>query len=190
MPSRPFTPACCWTRLTPCPWKYAVERYSPYIRLKRSSCTNDDPKFDVSDSATLNAGPSRRVDPSVSQASCLVSSFACLLYRAKNLCCEVSSWSRRSVIWSALNCVIGFVTYVLPGAFGSGIYRRKNCACGERRLVGIWLFANCVRVATPPTVVVVSGSKIGARPLKSPWRCAADGTLLTSTTPCCLRWPS
>ena len=138
------------------------------MRLKRSSWTSDDPKFDVSDNATLNAGPWRRVDPSVSHASCLVSSFACLLYRAKSLCCELSSWSSRSVIWSALNCVIGFDTYVLPGAFGRGMYRRKNCACGEMRFAGIWLFANWVRVATPPTVAVVSGSKIGARPLKSP----------------------
>ena len=37
------------------------------------------------------------------------------------------------------------------------------------RFAGIWLLANCVRVATPATVVVESGSNIGARPLKSPW---------------------
>ena len=64
--------------------------------------------------------------------------------------------------------MIGFDTYVLPGAFGSGMYWLKNCACGDRRFGGITLFANCVRVVTPPAVAVVSGSKIGARPLKSP----------------------
>src|SRR6185503_166083 len=51
--SRPLTPACCCTRLTPCPWKYAVDRYSPYMRLNRTSCTSDDPMFDVSDMARL-----------------------------------------------------------------------------------------------------------------------------------------
>ena len=38
-----------------------VDRYSPYMRLKRTSCTIDDPKFDVSASAMLKAGPQASV---------------------------------------------------------------------------------------------------------------------------------
>src|SRR6187200_1740704 len=62
--SRPFTPACD-SKSEPCPWKYAVDRYSPYIRLIRSSCTIEVPKFDVNAPARLKAGPQSSVAPSV-----------------------------------------------------------------------------------------------------------------------------
>ena len=45
-------------------------------------------------------------------------------------------------------------------------------------------------VVAPPEVTVVSGSKIGARPLKSPRRCAAVGTMLTFVVPSSFLCPS
>src|SRR5437762_2161385 len=86
----------------------------------------------------------------------------------------------------------GEYVYRFPGVLGAGNIDRKNASWEAMRLLGIAFPAKAVRVNCPAVALgaVVSGSKIGRPPLKSPFRFAVLGTWELMVVPCRVRPPS
>src|SRR2546426_7596137 len=77
-----------------------------------------------------------------------------------------------------------------PATFGLGNSSSSFLAIGSKRPDGIWLLAKGCLVTEPSAATtVLSGSKIGAKPEKSPLRHVAGGTEARNVCPVRTRVP-